>query len=113
MRMPPQTILRAADAKTVELQELLPSDTRFKVFVFAGDLSTDSQMNRVKSFIDDSTRPSGFLARFGRRNEESTGWDDVFDIFTILIGKKEVIEYTCVPPMLRPHWSKYVPNKIV
>ena len=37
--MPPQIIIRAADARPFELQDLLPADTRFKVLIFAGDFA--------------------------------------------------------------------------
>ncbi|CAK5267539.1 unnamed protein product [Mycena citricolor] len=36
-RMPPQMLLRAADSRPVQLQDMLPSDTLFKTIVFGGD----------------------------------------------------------------------------
>ncbi|KAJ7254641.1 FAD binding domain-containing protein [Mycena haematopus] len=39
-RMPPQVLIRAADGRPVELQDLLPSNTLFKLLVFLGDTAT-------------------------------------------------------------------------
>lgn len=104
--MPPQVIVRAADAKPYELQDLLPSDTRFKVLVFTGDMNAESQRGRVNKFTEESTNDHGFLTRYGQRSGTGRGWAEVFEVITILIGTKETVEYTCVPPALRPHWSK-------
>ncbi|EJC99941.1 uncharacterized protein FOMMEDRAFT_22425 [Fomitiporia mediterranea MF3/22] len=114
MRMPPQIIVRVADARTYELQDLLPSDTRFKVLVFAGDLGYESQRINVDKFVEESTAPSGFLSRFGRRRGPDSEWNEVFEVLTILIGVKESVDYTCVPSALRPHWSKvFVDDKVI
>lgn len=100
-RMPPQIIIRAADFRPFELHDLIPSDTRFKVLIFTGDLDNPVQMTRVESLAAAITGTDGFLTRFGGES-----WHGVFDILTILVGKKETVNYTTVPAVLRPHWSK-------
>ncbi|KAI5114722.1 hypothetical protein M0805_001492, partial [Coniferiporia weirii] len=103
-RMPPQIILRAADARPYELQDLLPSDTRFKLVVFTGDLDVAAQNAKVSAFAEAAAGEAGFLIKYGRA--AANGWADVFGIITILAGKKEGVNYTSVPAVLRSHWSK-------
>ena len=101
--MPPAIILRAADARPFELQDLLPSDTRFKLVVYAGDIHSScpdsvAQKARLERFAEEAS--NAFLKRFGG--------GDRFDIITILLGDKLDVNYTSVPAALRSHWSKSV-----
>ncbi|KAI5118756.1 hypothetical protein M0805_004842 [Coniferiporia weirii] len=105
-RMPPQIVIRAADARPYELQDLLPSDTRFKIVIFAGDLGIGIQRSTLEKFVIDATSKTGFLRKYGNGSAEGCGWTAVFDLVTILIEKKEKVDYTSVPEVLRPHWSK-------
>lgn len=106
--MPPQIILRAADGRPYELQDLLPSDLRFKILVFTGDLDAETQRDRVSKFAQAVTSEGGFLRKYGQRRvgEGATGWNEVFELFSIVSGKKETVNYTIVPAALRSHWSK-------
>ncbi|KAL5513388.1 hypothetical protein ACEPAH_3787 [Sanghuangporus vaninii] len=106
IRMPSQVIVRVADARPFDLQDLLPSDTRFKVVIFTGDLNIESQKAKFEEFVSQATEKSGFLTQYGCRSEMSAGWSEVFEVLSVLIGKKETTEYTDVPSALRPHWSK-------
>ena len=47
-RLIPQVVVRAADARPFELQDLLPADTRFKLLVFAGATAAPAQLARVR-----------------------------------------------------------------
>ncbi|KAL5513394.1 hypothetical protein ACEPAH_3793 [Sanghuangporus vaninii] len=122
-RMPPQIVLCAANGRPYELQDFLPSDTRFKLIVFAGDLDAQVQRGRVEAFAAGLGRAGGVLERFGDRGRGSKSgqeeggekkgmakgkkpWEDVFEILTIMAGKKETVNYTSVPAVLRSHWTK-------
>ena len=41
MRVLPHVFVRAANAQPVEIHDLLPADSRFKILVFAGDLARE------------------------------------------------------------------------
>lgn len=105
--MPPQVVVRAADARPFDLQDLLPSDARFKILIFAGDLEDHARLTALESLVGRATSENGFLRKYGVRGLGKS-WDEVFEVLTVLVGRKDEIEYTVVPEVLRPHWSKYV-----
>lgn len=102
--MVPQILIRAADARPIELQDLLPSDTRFKVLVFAGDTTQPAQRAKVSQLAEDMKKPQGFLRRFAPRKDDTK----VFDIISISLAKKATVRYNELPALFRSHWSKYV-----
>ncbi|KAH8991708.1 FAD binding domain-containing protein [Lactarius akahatsu] len=87
-RLLPHVLVRAADAREVNIQDLAPSDSRFKLFVFPG-----VHADKVASFLE---RPEGF---FNRRR-------DACSVITIMCGEKATVNHLAVPPVLRPHWTK-------
>jgi phenol 2-monooxygenase len=103
-RFPPYKFIRAADAWPFEIQDLLPSDFRFKLLVFTGDFNDPPQQARVKSMVADMQAPKSFLNRYatpGKSSENSR-----FDIITISKGRKEGFDFLQFPKLLRSHWSK-------
>ena len=121
-RIVPHVFVCAADARPFNIQDLLPSDTRFKILIFAGNTADQAQMVRVQALAEQMGKPDGFLARFGKGE-----YLKVFDILSISSAKKQVTNYTgehwkgllstqsrsdplnlCadLPRLFRPHWSK-------
>ena len=97
--------MRVADVRPFEIQDLLPSDTRFKILVFAGDANDVQQRDRLQNLALDLERPDSFFRRFGGKEPTKT-----FDILSICSGTKGKVTYLDVPPVFRPHWTKYVMN---
>ncbi|KAF8262324.1 FAD binding domain-containing protein [Lactarius quietus] len=87
-RLLPHVLVRAADAREFNIQDLAPSDSRFKLFVFPGE-----HVDKVASFLE---RPEGF---FNKRR-------DAYSIITVLQGDKTTVDHLAMPPVLRPHWTK-------
>ncbi|KAI0296545.1 FAD binding domain-containing protein [Multifurca ochricompacta] len=87
-RLLPHVLVRAADAREVNIQDLAPADTRFKLFVFPGE-----HTQTVAAYLDNSQR------FFYKRR-------DAFDVITILQGTKSTVNYLGVPLVLRSHWTK-------
>ena len=111
MRVPPQIILRAADARPFELQDLIPSDTRFKILVFPGDVnSPGTQKEKLLAFSDSLCGDTGVLTRIasGKGPKSSRPWTTMFEVITVITGKKETANYTSVPAQIVSHWSKCV-----
>ncbi|KAG1850916.1 FAD binding domain-containing protein [Suillus subluteus] len=103
-RFPPYKFIRAADAWPFEIQDLLPSDFRFKLLVFTGDYSDPRQQASVKSMVANLQTPESFLNRYatpGKSSENSR-----FDIITISKGRKDGFDFLQFPTLLRSHWSK-------
>ncbi|KAJ7251355.1 FAD binding domain-containing protein [Mycena rebaudengoi] len=89
-RMPPHVLIRAADFRPVNLQDLLPSDTRFKLLVFTGDEpATSGRLLDLAVAIGEIRR----------------GFGKPMDVLTISSNRTN-FNHTEVPAALRPHWSK-------
>jgi phenol 2-monooxygenase len=88
-RLLPHTLVRAADAREVNIQDLAPSDARFKLFVFPGG----EHAQKVAAYL---SQPECFFNKHR----------DAFDVITVLQGSKSTVNYLEVPAVLRPHWSK-------
>lgn len=103
-RMPPQILLRAADSRPFELQDLLPADNRFKVLVFTGDTSRVVQLSKVARLAQEMTSTHGFLQRCSSAEKTSTA----FDIITISSASRSNVRHNDLPELFRSHWSKFV-----
>lgn len=103
-RMPPQVVLRAADARPFQLQELIPADTRFKVLIFTGDTSQASQRAKVTLLAADMSAPLRFLKAYSPSGDIFSA----FDILAISSATKSNVRYNELPALFRSHWSKFV-----
>ncbi|KAJ7068688.1 FAD binding domain-containing protein [Mycena amicta] len=89
-RMPPQVLVRAADFRVMELQDLLPSDTRFKLLLFTGDADVAALQ---------------VLAEGMKRIVSKYGVAAV-DVLSIVKSKRPNFNFLELPEILRSHWSK-------
>ncbi|KAG1737791.1 FAD binding domain-containing protein [Suillus lakei] len=97
-RIPPYKFMRAADAWPFEIQDLLPSDFRFKLLVFVGEFSDPLQQAKVESMVTDMQKPESFLNRYAAPGNSR------FDIITISKGRKDGFDLLRFPTLLRSHW---------
>ncbi len=97
-RLLPQLFMRAADSRPVEIQDMCPSDGRFKVLIFTGDSSQTATLQRVQAV---SQRIESLLSKLSGGNVFSA-----FDIISISTASKAVVRYNELPSLLRSHWSK-------
>lgn len=93
--MIPQIILRAADARPFEIQDLIVADTRFKIIVFTGP----TENNRVLQSAADALEKA--LAK-----AYPTKMTEAVDIISVCTGEVREISYNSVPAILRSHWTK-------
>ncbi|KAF8470314.1 FAD binding domain-containing protein [Russula ochroleuca] len=89
-RLLPHLLVRAADAREVNIQDLAPSNARFKLFVFPGE-------QHAPAIAAHLGRPECFFNKHPR---------DAFEIITVMQGSKNTVNYLELPPVLRPHWTK-------
>jgi len=102
-RFLPQLIIRVADTRPYEIQDLLVSDTKWKVVFFVGNPKEDAQraaVNAVGEYIQSS---KSFLRRFTPKDAHK---DAVFTMITVSSTSKDDADYTDIHPGLRTHWSK-------
>ncbi|KAF8333838.1 FAD binding domain-containing protein [Amanita rubescens] len=102
-RVPPQILVRAADGRPYELQDLLPSDTRFKVLVFAGDTLSADQLSRLNVLASELLGEDGILRRYVPRDQDLSS---AFDVLTVSTATLKTVRVGDLPELLRPHWSK-------
>ena len=103
-RVPPQMVVCPASGGPHELQDLLPSDTRFKVLVFAGDTTSAEQLSRVNVLADALLGEDGILSRYAPRD---LGLASIFDVLTLSSAPLKQTIVSDLPKFLRSHWSKY------
>ncbi|KJA23481.1 hypothetical protein HYPSUDRAFT_137515 [Hypholoma sublateritium FD-334 SS-4] len=97
-RLLPQLFMRAADSRPVEIQDMCPSDGRFKVLIFTGDSSQKATLQRVQA----ATQKIESL--FSKLSEGNIF--RAFDIISISTASKAIVRYNELPLLLRSHWSK-------
>ncbi|KAG1850915.1 FAD binding domain-containing protein [Suillus subluteus] len=102
-RMLPQIFVRAADARPVDIQDMLPADTRFKLLLFVG-LLTSEQLANVRRLAEELQLPTSFLQKYGYSDQGKT--QSMFDIIPITAGHKDDVNFLDLPPVFRSHWSK-------
>ncbi|KAJ8589553.1 hypothetical protein M405DRAFT_817777 [Rhizopogon salebrosus TDB-379] len=108
-RMLPQMFVRAADARPIEIQDMLLSDTRFKLLLFVG-LLTPEQLAKVGRLAEELQLPTSFLQRYGYPAQGKT--QSMFDIIPIAAGNKDDVNFLDLPPIFRTHWSKVLMDDV-
>jgi len=88
-RMAPQTLIRAADFRAEELQDLLPADTRFKLLVFLGEMEALGELAAALEPV---------VGKYGQGT--------AVDVLAIVPSRPPGFGVMDLPPVLRSHWSK-------
>ncbi|TRM68033.1 FAD binding domain-containing protein [Schizophyllum amplum] len=95
-RMPSYVFMRAADSRPVDIQDVLPADTRFKFVVFAGNTSDRSQLRLLHKLSDSLS----FLSSSSSRR--------IFDLVLISAVRKGELSRTQLPPLLASQWPEKI-----
>jgi phenol 2-monooxygenase len=100
-RLPPRVLTQAANCHPVNIHDMCPSDGRFKILVFTGDLTNEEQAKRVQLVAKSLAGPEGILRSY-------PDFDAMFDILPIVKGQgvDSKTPYPRVPRELWSHWSK-------
>ncbi|CZT43526.1 probable FAD monooxygenase [Rhynchosporium secalis] len=99
MRMPSFQVLNQADARPWQFQEMLKSDGRWRIVLFAGDVSSAKQMERVTNLGSTLSGPKSFIRRFTPAEKKI---DSLFDILTIHSAKRAETELHSFPDIFHP-----------
>lgn len=116
MRMPSFKVLNQADARPWHLQERLLSNGRWRIIVFAGDISNSKQMARVQSLGSSLASPRSFITRFTPPGKPI---DSHIEILTIHSAPRAKTELHDLPDIFHPfserdgwdYWKVYVDDK--
>ena len=100
-RIIPQVFMRVADARPIEIQDLCPSDTRFKILVFGGDVAVEADRAQLQAAADALDSSDGFLHRFGHGTVGS--WA-TFDVLCFSVAQWDAVDHiggcTCLDVIL-------------
>ncbi|KAJ2929684.1 hypothetical protein H1R20_g7422, partial [Candolleomyces eurysporus] len=99
-RMIPQVFIRAADGRPIEIQDMLPADTRLSLLVFTGDIDF-AKKEKLQELCDEFER---VITTISRSNTPSS---EVFRVISIAGPTLRKVEgaYLELPALLRSHWS--------
>ncbi len=90
-RLIPQVFIRVADGRPLEIHDLCPADTRFRILVFAGDITVHDNLTRLNKFAEKLNSPNNFVRRFGRGAKP--GEFKLFDILAFTSAKRNEVDW--------------------
>jgi len=103
MRMPSFQVLNQADARPWQFQEMLKSDGRWRIVVFAGNIKKSIQEARIKRLGASLAASRSFIHRFTPSNKRI---DSVIEILTIHSAPRAEVELLELPEIFHPHSEK-------
>jgi phenol 2-monooxygenase (NADPH) len=102
-RFPSFQVLNQSDGRSWQFGKLLPSDGRFRVILFAGNVLDQQQWQRVVKFGEEVARPTSFLRRFTLPGKPS---DSVIELLTIHSAPRKEFELADLPTVFHPFDEK-------
>jgi phenol 2-monooxygenase len=101
MRMPSFKVLNQADARPWHFQELLKSNGRWRLVIFAGNITNQSQHEKIKKLGESLGSPKSFLKRFTPANRS---YDSVIEVLTVHSTPRQKTTIFDFPEVFRP-WN--------
>lgn len=101
-RIPSYKIVNQAEARPVHLGEILASDGRWRLLVFAGDLRDRAQWGRVQRLGERLAGPHSLLRRYTPRRQRI---DAVIEVLTIHAGPRTGVELLDLHEVFHP-WDE-------
>ncbi|KAK5126701.1 hypothetical protein LTR85_009635 [Meristemomyces frigidus] len=98
-RMPSFKVLNQSDARPWHFQELLKSNGRWRLVVFAGDVLDPKQAERVQGLGNQLNKPSSFIRRY---TSHSQSLDSVIEVLTVHSSPRKDVDVFDFPPIFRP-----------
>ncbi|KAK2879957.1 hypothetical protein FQN49_000716 [Arthroderma sp. PD_2] len=105
---PPATVTRLCDAYHVALEQEIPMNGSFRIYIFAG--SPDKSRTALTDFCRYLERPSSFYSSFATPElspdpdfEKNNPHSRFFTLAVIFIAEKNDIEISTLPPLLKAY----------
>ena len=99
MRLPSFQVLNQSDARPWQFGQILKSDGRFRIVVFAGNLKNKKQWQRVQSFGDSLAKPKSVIHRYTPSAERL---DSVIEILMIHSAPRQEMELLDLHEIFHP-----------
>ncbi|KAH6950317.1 FAD binding domain-containing protein [Ilyonectria sp. MPI-CAGE-AT-0026] len=96
-RIPSQTVEKHANGEPHDFGKSFPSDGRYRIVVFAGDVSRPEQLHRVERLSQVLELPEAFLRRF---DGHVIAPQDVFETLVLHTASRDEVEIADLPPFL-------------
>ncbi|OMP84247.1 Phenol 2-monooxygenase [Diplodia seriata] len=99
-RFPSQQVVSQASGCPLQFQERFPSDGKYRVVVFAGDIARTEQLERVEVLGRTLSLSRLFSKRHSSRQEGEQG---VFDVLVLHSSRREDVRFCKLPSTLCTH----------
>jgi phenol 2-monooxygenase len=99
MRFPSLQVVKQADASVWRFLQLLKSDGRFRIVLFAGNIKVSSHKSRVEEFCRLLEQDCSFLKRITPAGEPI---DSIIELITLHLSPRKLTSIFDFPPLLRP-----------
>lgn len=103
MRFPSFQVLNQSDARPWQLCHFLKSDGRFRIILFAGNLMSERQRQRVQSFGEELAAPESFLRRFTPSKKPI---DSTIEVLTVHCAPRQKAELLDLHEIYHPYNPK-------
>ncbi|KAF2757406.1 phenol 2-monooxygenase [Pseudovirgaria hyperparasitica] len=104
MRFPSAQVVRFCDARAMQLVRAFKADGRWRVVVFAGDITESGNAERLSKFADFLSSPTGPVRSFTRESEDI---DSFIEPILVLRGDRTKIEQEHIPDFFWPATGKW------
>ncbi|KAH6668424.1 FAD binding domain-containing protein [Halenospora varia] len=104
MRFPSAQVVRFSDAKAMQLVKAFPSDGRWRILVFAGDIREENSLGRLQKLGDFLFSNQGPIRKF---TSPESDIDSFLEVIVVLSGERTAIEAEQVPDCFRPVTGKW------
>ena len=98
-RLPSHKVLNQSDARPWHLASFLKADGRFRIILFAGDVTIPSQHQRLQAFVDALAAPTGPIRRV---TPSDAAINAVIHILTVHAAPRTAVDIFSFPELLRP-----------
>ena len=103
--LPPANVIRVADANEVHLEEEIPTNGSFRIYIFAGQQELTKQA--VADFAGNLTKKNSFYSAYQHTNLEAVDYHErhnphskFFTLCTIFADERSTIEIAQLPSVL-------------
>lgn len=102
MRFPSYQVLNQSDARPLQFQEMLPSNGKWRIVVFAGDISQPDILAKYTALGAEENLP----AIIRRYTPSSAKVDSVIEVLTLHAAKRHDVELLSLPEIYHPFDEK-------